>query len=296
METLVHCPLCGSSHLLPYKVCKDHTVSGEEFALVQCEDCRFVFTNPRPTEAEIGKYYQSQAYISHSDTQQGLLSWLYHQVRRRALRQKLGLLEQRIEHLPKTLLDYGCGTGYFLQTCLQAGWSVDGIEPDEGARASAQEKVHTNLQASLQASYFEKQQYSIITLWHVLEHIHTLKDTLRELRQHLHPQGKMLIAVPNLQANEALHYDKFWAAYDVPRHLYHFTPKTMQFLLKQIGLQVREILQMPYDAYYVSLLSEKYQTGKTRYWQGFWQGLASNRKAKQNPETCSSLIYVASPM
>jgi 2-polyprenyl-3-methyl-5-hydroxy-6-metoxy-1,4-benzoquinol methylase len=296
MEILSHCPLCGSSHLIPYKVCKDYTVSGETFNIVQCEDCQFVFTNPRPTEAEIGKYYQAQAYISHSDTQKGLLSWLYHQVRRRALRQKLQLIEKRTQDLPKTLLDYGCGTGYFLETCLQAGWKVDGIEPDEGARALAKERVHTDLQPSLAQEYFKPLQYSVITLWHVLEHIHTLKETLRNLREHLHPQGKMVIAVPNLQASEALHYGEYWAAFDVPRHLYHFTPKTMQFLLRQVGLQIREVLPMPFDAYYVSLLSEKYQTGKIRYWQGFWQGYHSNQKARKNVENCSSLIYVASPM
>ncbi len=296
METLEHCPLCGSRHLLPFMVCKDYTVSGEHFNLVQCEDCQFVFTNPRPTKAEIGAYYEAQAYISHSDTQQGLLSWLYHRVRRKALRQKLRLLEARVAHLPKTLLDYGCGTGYFLQTCLQAGWQVDGIEPDSGAIAMAKERTHPDLQITLDTPYFADRQYSIITLWHVLEHIHALKETLRALREKLHPQGKLLIAVPNLQANEALHYKEHWAALDVPRHLYHFTPNTMRFLLKQAGLQVREILPMRYDAYYASLLSEKYQTGKVRYWQGFWQGYRSNHKANTHPETHSSLIYVASLM
>jgi len=295
METLANCPLCGSSHLSPFMVCKDYTVSNEDFNLVQCHDCQFVFTNPRPTLEEIGKYYQSQAYISHSDTQKGLLSWLYHQVRRRALRQKLALLEARAMHLPKTLLDYGCGTGYFLQTCKEAGWKIDGIEPDEKARTSAQERINTVLQSSIHAGHFAESTYSIITLWHVLEHIHDLKSTLRSLRAMLAPQGKILIAVPNLQANEALHYKENWAAFDVPRHLYHFTPNTMRFLLKQVGLQVQETLPMRYDAYYASLLSEKYQTGKVRYWQGFWQGYRSNQKANRNLETHSSLIYVASP-
>lgn len=294
MEKLAYCPLCGSSHLIPYLTCKDFTVSGENFELVKCEDCHFVFTNPRPSQEEIGRYYASQAYISHSDTQKGVLSWLYHQVRRRALRQKLQLLKKNVPDLPATVLDYGCGTGYFLDTCRQAGWQIDGIEPDENTRNVAKVRTNADLQATIFAPYFQNRTYSAITLWHVLEHIHDLKATLRELRQHLHPQGKFIIAVPNLQANEALYYGANWAAYDVPRHLYHFTPSTMRFALKQVGLQVREVLPMPYDAYYASLLSEKYQTGKVRYWQGFWQGYHSNRKAQKNVETCSSLIYVAS--
>ncbi len=293
METLAYCPLCGSQHLVPYLTCQDFTVSGELFQLVKCHDCQFVFTNPRPTVEEIGRYYASQAYISHSDTQKGVLSWLYHQVRWRALRQKLRLLTAQTNHLPATMLDYGCGTGYFLETCKQAGWGIDGIEPDEGARIQAEKRTQTALQASVFSDYFAGRQYSAITLWHVLEHIHTLKDTLKALRGLLHPQGKFIIAVPNLQANEAIHYGKDWAGYDVPRHLYHFTPQTMRFALKQVGLQVREILPMPYDAYYVSLLSEKYRTGKIRYWQGFWQGFKSNRQATQATEKCSSLIYIA---
>jgi SAM-dependent methyltransferase len=188
-------------------------------------------------------------------------------------------------------LDYGCGTGYFLQTCQKAGWQIQGIEPDEGARNLAEKLTQTTMQADAFASFFDTQKYSVITLWHVLEHIHRLDDTIIRLKSLLHESGKLVIAVPNHDSREAKYYDAYWAAYDVPRHLYHFTPKTLPVLMQRLGFRLVERLPMYYDAYYISLLSERYKYGKTNFWKAFWYGRNSNQSAQKTGDY-SSVIYV----
>ncbi|MDX2305095.1 MAG: class I SAM-dependent methyltransferase [Microscillaceae bacterium] len=296
LETLQECPVCLHRDFVPFLSCRDFTVTQEEFNLVNCTHCGFTFTNPRPDEGSIAKYYQSESYISHSNTRKGLINQIYHFIRQRALKNKLKLIDnlqkdQKIQdQSSKKLLDYGCGTGDFLHTCLLGGWQIEGLEPDPKARAQAAQITQTEIREHIFEPYFNGKQLDIITLWHVLEHVHRLDETLERLRSMVKPGGNLVIAVPNLKGWEAGFFKEFWAAYDVPRHLYHFSPVTMKKLLAKHRMKILRKLPMPYDAYYVSLLSNQYQFGRMKYMKSFLEGYYSNRQAAKSGNY-SSLIY-----
>jgi 2-polyprenyl-3-methyl-5-hydroxy-6-metoxy-1,4-benzoquinol methylase len=290
MYTYSACPVCGEKEFTPFISCKDHTVSQETFQIVSCLNCSFKFTHPRPHDEDLGKYYQSDDYISHSDTKKGLISRLYHQVRNRTLKQKLELIGQYVSR--GTVLDYGCGTGYFLDYCGRHGWKGFGLEPDKGARKIAFE---SGLNVSENKTILEQKtadlKFNAITLWHVLEHVTDLEATLSFFRQKLMRDGVIVIAVPNHQSYDAKHYGEHWAAYDVPRHLYHFEPSTIEALMKRHGFTLETMHPMKFDSYYVSMLSEKYKTGRINYPSAFINGFRSNLAAK-SPADFSSVIYI----
>ncbi|WP_375416904.1 class I SAM-dependent methyltransferase [uncultured Hymenobacter sp.] len=273
----------------------DRTVSGESFAIVQCAACEFQFTNPRPDAAHIGRYYESAAYVSHNSGAAGLLNQAYKMARFFTMRRKVRLVKQLVG-LPGgagRLLDYGCGTGHFLAAAQAAGWQVAGLEPNPGARAEASQRVGQPVGAG-ELTDFKEGTFDVITLWHVLEHVHQLNETLARLTALLTPTGVLLIAVPNIESLDAQHYRENWAAYDVPRHLYHFAPKTMTQLLKKHQLTLRQTLPMPLDAYYVSLLSERHRAERGGGLLATLKaGYKSNQYAAQHEGQYSSLLYVA---
>jgi SAM-dependent methyltransferase len=291
MNQLSNCPCCGGSRFAPYLSCKDYTVSGESFSIVNCSDCNFKFTNPRPSDTVIGNYYKSDDYISHSDTKKGIVAKLYHVVRSYTLKQKENLL---LKHVSRgTLLDYGCGTGMFLKHCKSTGWSVEGIEPDSHARAMAAAgdfKVYGD-PFSIDLS----KKYDAITLWHVLEHVGEIERTIAFLKERLNPSGVLIVAVPNYNSFDARFYKEHWAAYDLPRHFYHFDENSLQRIMKKGGFSLVRSIPMKFDSFYVSLLSEKYLSGKARLLKAFWIGLKSNLVAKSASEY-SSVIYVLKPL
>jgi predicted SAM-dependent methyltransferase len=282
------CPVCGSERFSKKLTCKDHTVSGEFFFISGCADCTFLFTNPIPEVSKLGDYYKSEDYISHSNTTRGLVSRLYKLVRNRAIRQKLALVESFVSR--GTLLDYGCGTGSFLTYAGGKRWKAVGLEPSETARKVARESgslVYT----SRHEAQLESGSVDAITLWHVLEHVPDLHDTLNWFYKILKETGVLVIAVPNHKSFDAEFYQESWAAYDVPRHLYHFSKTSISLLLRNHKFKLEAVKPMTYDAYYVSLLSEKYKNGKTNYVRSFRIGLESNHKARATGDY-SSLIYI----
>lgn len=289
-ERLEQCPICGKEEFKNFLVVTDNAVSKESFVIVECENCTFKFTNPRPDQASIGKYYESEEYISHTNTKSGIINRAYHVVRSITTKQKVELINR---HSPAkgTILDYGCGTGVFLAACKNNGWKVKGIEPNARARAEAEKETGESIAQNLQELAGEK--FEVITLWHVLEHIHTLNETLDALIQLLQEDGTLIIAVPNADSHDAQQYKADWAAYDVPRHLYHFTQPTMKRLLKKHKMKLDEVLPMKFDAYYVSLLSEKQKEGKTKMISSVVNGYKSNSYAEKNGNDYSSLIFVA---
>lgn len=290
-ETLTKCPVCGEFRLENLFLCKDYSITGEEFMIQECKGCTLKLTNPRPLEEEIGRYYQSEEYISHSNTNKGVINKLYHQVRKITLREKLRLIN---DLAPKSnLLDIGCGTGYFLKTCKDNGWNVEGTEPDPQARKLAEEITGRKIHSSVFEIEQEKR-FDIITLWHVVEHIHKLNETFTKISELLKEKGRVVIAVPNPESWDAIHYHQYWAAYDVPRHLYHFTQQSMITLLNNHKFKLLEILPMKFDAYYVSMMSERYQSGNKspHLIKSFLRGLKSNIYAKNNNKNYSSLIYI----
>ena len=287
-----HCPVCAADKIAPQLTAKDYTVSQQQFSIWHCNNCMVRFTQDVPEQNAIGAFYQSDNYISHSDTKKGIVNSLYHLVRSRTLNAKRKLIIDKVGMMKGEILDIGCGTGAFLNTMKTAGWGITGLEPDDTAIKKAAELY--NIQAQLPEKLFELKPstYHAITMWHVLEHVHELHAYIKQLHNLLTPQGKIFIAVPNYTSYDAGLYNEHWAAYDVPRHLYHFSPQSMQHLLAQYSLTLTAIKPMWYDSFYVSMLSEKYKNGKGNIIKAFWNGLVSNLKAMGDKKKCSSVIYI----
>ena len=292
MVTYTSCPVCKSTQIQPQLSAKDYTVSGETFSIVACNNCTHLFTQNVAQQNEIGKYYASEKYISHSDTQVGSVNKLYHSIRKKTLQNKKKLIEGETQKSTGNILDIGCGTGAFLYTMKTGGWEITGLEPDETAREKAKTLYGIEPQPSNNIFNLSNNSYDAITMWHVLEHVHQLNEYIGKLKNMLTEKGKIFIAVPNYTSYDAQHYGQFWAAYDVPRHLYHFSPDSMKTLVEQHGLKIKKIKPMWFDSFYVSMLSEKYQNGKANLIKAFIIGLISNIKALYNSDKCSSLIYI----
>ncbi len=295
MESLItysNCPSCGSTSLQKVLTAKDHTVSQREFEIWECAQCTLRFTQHVPAEADIAPYYQSENYISHSDTDKGFVNRLYHRVRQHTLKTKRKLIESVAGEGGGHLLDVGAGTGAFLHHMQQNGWQVHGLEPDPAARERATKLYGLQLSPTGDLWQLPAGSMRVITLWHVLEHVHRLHAYMEQLRKLLKPGGVLFIAVPNYTSRDARRYGPYWAAWDVPRHLYHFSPKSMEQLIGTHKLQLNAIRPMWFDSFYVSMLSEQYKTGKESLVKGGFSGLLSNWAALQHRDRCSSLIYI----
>lgn len=284
-NTFQNCPICGCPELQEVLECTDHFLTGEKFSLLHCTECLVRITKPQPPPSEIFNYYKSEDYVSHSDTKKGLINFAYQQVKAITLRSKIRLIRKWSSAI--RLLDFGCGTGDFLSFAKQQGYHTTGLEPDESARNFALDKgleVHHPEWIKTQSSTFD-----IITMWHVLEHTYDPLDTLLHLKSQLNPGGIIIVAVPNYSSMDAEVYGGNWAAYDVPRHLFHFHPDTLQKLAEKTKMTLIETKGMLFDSFYVSMLSEKY-SGKNLI-NGIWVGAKSNMKAAKTGDY-SSLIYI----
>ena len=290
--TYQQCPSCGSATIQFVLKVKDFTVSNDVFEIWHCNNCSLRFTQAVPNAMDIGVYYQSANYVSHTDTNKGLTNRLYHFVRQFTLKSKLKLVQQYTELQTGTLLDVGAGTGYFSRIMTTAGWHVTALEPDTTTRNLAFEKDGLELQDATNLYYLESNQFDAITLWHVLEHVHDLQGYFDKFYDLLKPNGKLIIAVPNYTSADAKQYVENWAAYDVPRHLYHFSPQSIDALAKLKGFTVKAYKPMWFDSFYVSMLSEKYKNGKENIIAAIYNGLLSNLKSLSNNKNCSSIIYV----
>lgn len=288
-----HCPVCGSADIHFVLSAKDYTVSSRPFEIFACNSCTLRFTQDVPDVAHIGDYYKSENYISHTNTSKGVVNRLYQKVRNRTMKQKAAIIQSRTGlESGGNLLDIGCGTGVFLHTMQQAGWHATGLEPDAGAREKARELYGVAALSSDELFTLSEASFDAVTMWHVLEHVHTLHEYVDQIKKLLKPGGKIIIAVPNYTSRDAQTYREYWAAYDVPRHLYHFSPEAMQVLMQLHGLKVIQMLPMWYDSFYVSMLSSKYKNGRTNYIGACWNGLLSNIHAMKNNACCSSVIYI----
>jgi SAM-dependent methyltransferase len=286
-----HCPCCSSAAVHPALSAKDYTVSGKVFEIWHCDDCTARFTQNVPNASTIGPYYQSADYVSHSDTSKGLVNRLYHLVRNHTLRTKRRLVENVTRKRTGSLLDVGAGTGAFADSMKQAGWRITALEPDETARKNALDKYGLELQSPENLFGLDGAEFDAITMWHVLEHVHDLQGYLQQFHTLLKQDGKLIIAVPNYTSYDAGVYKEYWAAYDVPRHLYHFSPQSMQQLGMLKGFELVDTKPMWFDSFYVSMLSEKYRNSDNML-GALWNGLISNLNALQDTKKCSSVIYV----
>jgi len=294
MKEINECLICGSTKIEPFLVCKDHTASQKMFEIKRCTSCGFKFTSPRPDDKDLGEYYKAESYVSHSDTKKGLVNTLYHWVRSYTLIKKLQLVMQHTKLKKGKILDYGAGTGAFLETCKKNKWEAYGIEPDETARKVMAEKFSISSYVSLAEAGPDKSfnGFDVITAWHVLEHVPDLKETLNLFWSILKDKSILIVAVPNPDSYDAKHYKENWAAYDVPRHLWHFSPANMIKLCSDQGFKLIQTRPMTFDSYYVSMLSEQYKTGHSGLIKAFWNGFVSNIKANKTGKEFSSQIYI----
>ncbi|RXP64419.1 class I SAM-dependent methyltransferase [Lutibacter sp. HS1-25] len=271
-----------------YLTCEDYTVSNKKFDLLYNPALEMLETYPQPKGVELASYYESSDYISHTDSKETIVDKLYQFVKSIALKNKLSLLNS-FKTSEKNILDIGCGTGDFLQTCKNNSWNVVGVEPNKNARNLAETKLSTKIYEDL--DQLSNQQFDCISMWHVLEHVPDLDLYISKLKSLLKQNGVLIVAVPNYKSYDAQYYKQFWAAYDVPRHLWHFSKKSIELLFSKNKMSVVKILPMKFDSFYVSLLSEKYKTGNTNFLKAFYVGFVSNLKA-MNSKQYSSLIYV----
>ena len=290
MENIQNCPVCGSpDSTLKFKA-KDYTVSNEMFHIVTCNSCQLIYTNPRPAANEAGPYYHASAYISHSDTNEGIVNKLYHTVRKFTLQSKTNWIEPEKKG-NKELLDIGCGNGHFLAAAKEKGWNINGVELDTETAARAAKLTGLTIAPSLKEINSTKK-FQVITLWHVLEHVYEVDEYFQFFKSRLAKDGKLLLALPNPASFDASYFEEYWAAYDVPRHIYHFTPATIAALGAKYGFKLKKSRGLIFDSFYISLLSNEYKTGNKRLLHSFFIGLLSNLRAMLGKPNYSSNLYI----
>lgn len=284
------CPMCSSNQINLFLKSKDFSMTQTSFDIYKCKSCDFTFTQNIPDQSSIGVYYTAENYISHSDTKKGFIATLYHWVRNYMLAKKAKIVLNHSQG--NTLLDIGSGTGYFLNTMKNKNWEVQGLEPSQDAIISTQKKFNINAKHPDELFSIKEASFNCITMWHVLEHVHKLHDYAEQIKKILKPNGSWIIAVPNHSSFDAQFYKEAWAAYDLPIHLWHFTPNTMKNYAKQHGFEIVAYYRMPFDAFYIALLSEKYRENPFGFVRGFLIGTISWFKALLNLKNCSSIIYI----
>ena len=286
------CPVCKNESISLTIPCIDHSLTKEKFDIIQCKQCSHRYTFPIPAIDKIAPYYNFTEYISHTDTNDGWMNKLYHKVRQRTLSQKTKWIQSLYTGYKGNILEIGAGTGAFANAMQQKGWNVTALEPDENTRKRANETYGIQLLPIESIHNLRDQTFDVITLWHVLEHVHDLNGYFESFKKLLKPNGRLIIAVPNYTCFDARFYKSFWAAYDVPRHLYHFSPDSMRHLCLNYHFSIIQIKPMWYDSFYVSLLSEKYiKSGFLGTIRAGLIGSISNLLAFRNYKKASSVIY-----
>ncbi len=285
------CPVCSSKELSAYITTKDYFFTQEEFTLSKCDNCNFVFTNPIPKE--LGKYYETTNYLSHNTSDNGAIGKLYNKLRNINIKRKYKLVSSY--NAKGSILDIGCGTGELLKFFKENNWNVTGVEPNDTARAFTKSNYKIEINEEDKLDQFEANSFNVITMWHVLEHVPDLNKRINQISNLLKKDGTIFIALPNLDSPDSKKYKKYWSALDVPRHLYHFTQNTFTELISKHNMKLIHAEPMKFDAYYVSMLSEKHLQNSMYLPSAFITGLISNLKARKK-NNYSSMIYVVKKM
>jgi len=286
------CPLCSSPAIELLFRCNDQFVSGKEFPVFKCRSCSFSFTQDYPEESQIGEFYESEDYISHSDTARGFSNRLYRFARKIMLRRKRDLVTGITGLKEGIILDIGSGTGYFAGTMKEAGWNVKGIEVSEKAREFSKSKFKLDIVPPGMIPTLESSAFDCITLWHVLEHFHDPFSYINEISRLMKPRSFCIIALPNSNSYDANNYGKYWAAWDVPRHLWHFDPSTFSLFCEKSGLTLAGLKSLPLDVFYISQLSEKYKGSVFPFLKGMLRASIFTIRTFFNMKKSSSIVYI----
>jgi len=286
------CPLCFSDKTGLLFNSNDHFVSRKDFAVFKCSDCGFLFTQDYPEESEIGAYYESEEYISHSDTSRGFSNKLYRIARTIMLGRKKVLVEKVTGLKKGKILDIGSGTGYFAAIMRKAGWQVKGVEINEKARNFSASNFGLEVDLPDRITSYDTNSFDCITLWHVLEHFHDPFKYISEIYRLLKPGAVCVVALPNSSSYDSTYYKQFWAAWDVPRHLWHFQPSTFRVLSEKSGFTLGNIKTLPLDVFYISLLSERYKSSSMAFFKAMSRAFFFAFMSVFNRERSSSIIYI----
>lgn len=286
-----HCPWCNTETENKVLELKDYFLSKETFNILECPKCHLRFTDPRPAPDKLGEYYRSDKYYSHQEGGKGLVARLYSMVKTVNLKAKFRVATKGLAR--GKVLDIGCGIGDFLLKSKQNGWEVRGIEPDPHARQLASAKLHVPILHPDAINELPDASFDLITMWHVLEHVDDLEAQIKQLHRLLKPNGRLVIAVPNFESDDAKHYGAKWAAWDVPRHLNHFCINSMRTIFSNSSFVLDAVSGQKWDAYYIAFMSEQYGNKSIPLLRGFVHGLQSNLKACRSG-VYSSLVYVFS--
>ena len=284
------CPWCNSENNHQFLKLKDYFLTQEEFEILECEDCKLLFTNPCPTPDKIGNYYKSEDYLSHNEEKKSLFAKIYNKVKKINIKNKFKIATSS-QQSAVSVLDIGCGVGDFLLYAKEKGCNVTGIEPSEDARKIAEKKLDCKISSPEELQNIPDNSFDIITMWHVLEHVADLKTEIHHLQRILKKDGRLVLALPNYKSYDAEYYKDKWAAYDVPRHLSHFSQTSIKNIFKETNLQLIDIKPLKWDSFYISMLSEQYLNSKNSFLKGILTGWKSNRKARKSGEY-SSLVYI----
>ena len=279
-----------TKHSNLYLTCRDHFLTGESFELVYNESKDLLITTPRPSSPELSRYYESLDYQSHSTRIKSFFDLVYFLIRKISTRRKLKLI-RKFRTQQNNLLDVGAGIGYFLNSASNSGWNSIGVELSDTARSIANNARSNSVKEMNHLDSLQQNTFDVVTLWHVLEHMGDLDYEIKRIKGLLGPNGRIVVAVPNFKSYDADYFKEYWAGYDVPRHLWHFSRSSISKLFKKHGLKIESIHPMIFDSFYISLMSTKYKFGKISYIKGILIGLVSNIKAIFSKEY-SSLIYV----
>lgn len=286
------CPLCSSEKIGLQFTCTDHFLSKKEFPIFRCSECEFLFTQDSPEESEIAGFYESDSYISHSDTSEGFSNKIYRIARSVMLHKKKKLIKKLTGLQKGSLLDIGSGTGYFAGTMKKAGWQARGIEINTKARQFSISHFGLNITTPDKISNIESNSFDCITLWHVLEHFHNPFNYISEISRLLKPGAICVIALPNCSSYDAEHYNQFWAAWDVPRHLWHFKPSSFRIFSEKFQFALENLRILPLDVFYISQLSEKYKGSSLPFLKGMSKAIFFSFLSVFNKERSSSVIYI----
>ena len=283
------CPWCDSDKAQINLWLKDEFLTKEDFHICECLNCGLLYTMPRPDKDHIGAYYKSEDYYSHKENTKGFVPKLYERIKKNNLKNKYQLATKSLS--VGKMLEIGCGVGDFLHTAEEHGWECIGVEPSEEAKAIATKRTKASVLSSEELESLADEQFDLITMWHVLEHVDDLRWEMDQLQRLIKPHGRIVIAVPNYKSYDGQYYKEHWAAYDVPRHLNHFNRTVLTKMFKTKGLELKKMDKLKWDAYYISYMSEQYRIHSLPLVRGAFRGLISNSKARKSGEW-SSLVYI----
>lgn len=283
------CPWCDSDKAQINLWLKDEFLTKEDFHICECMNCGLLYTMPRPDKDHIGAYYKSEDYYSHKENTKGFVPKLYERIKKNNLKNKYQLATKGLS--VGKMLEIGCGVGDFLHTAEEHGWECIGVEPSEEAKAIATKRTKASILSSEELESLADEQFDLITMWHVLEHVDDLRWEMDQLQRLIKPHGRIVIAVPNYKSYDGQYYKEHWAAYDVPRHLNHFNRSVLTKMFKTKGLELKKMDKLKWDAYYISYMSEQYRIHSLPLVRGAFRGLISNSKARKSGEW-SSLVYI----